>query len=329
MSKQIVIADSTQIAAFLQCERLWNYEHRQRLVPLEAGTSDAISMGSYGHKLLEIYYNSIIDGKGAEHGINAARAFDIDNFICTCSHSIDYHRELISPTSIPQECECNAQSCNCELFEPVRFPLDAVDRQTVLNRFEEYCYIQAARSNIIHPAHTEVGFSELLYEDADRMYILEGRIDLIGTYGSNGNEQQVIVDHKFQLKEKRLYKKMIQFRNYAMVAKANLMLLNMIRLAKGVTPRTFETIPISFTDVEHQWWRRELISIYDRMAEILPSQFMDVEEREPLPNWSSCSGMYGYECNYTRLCEPTEQEPTLLEAKKQALYKIKPVWSPW
>ncbi len=314
MSKQIVIADSTQIDTFLQCERLWNYEHVERLIPAGIKVSQAAVMGSLGHKLLDLYYTSLAMGESPEMAIEVALAFDIDTWFCTCNHSFDKHVVF-----------CSEKGCECKEFISMRYDLPLPEREQVRQRFREYCYVYSIKTGLIptSPKHIEIGFSHLIYEDSEAMFILEGRIDLIGSLSG----MECIADHKFQLREKTLYKKSIQFRNYALVTNANLLIINMIRLAKTIGPKTFELVPVSFTSLEHKWWERELISIFKRMACAIRLASSNGGQMEP--NWSSCSGRYGYECDYTRLCEPTEQDPWLIDTKKKTLYTIKPIWRPW
>src|SRR5690348_15830065 len=93
----------------------------------------------------------------------------------------------------------------------VDFRIDALLSQQVKTRFREYCYTYINNDVIpASPEHVEVGFSEVVYESASRLYLLEGRIDIMGTLqGLN-----TIVDLKFQGRTRELYKKSIQFRNY-------------------------------------------------------------------------------------------------------------------
>src|SRR5712692_881210 len=92
MPKQVLVADSTQINSFLECERLWNYTHRERLALREVRPSYSKQMGSYGHKLLEIYYRACANGCcSSEMAMKAALAFDFDNWMCDCGHSSSNH----------------------------------------------------------------------------------------------------------------------------------------------------------------------------------------------------------------------------------------------
>ncbi len=291
MSKIIITRDSTQIDAFLTCEQYWQYRFQNLLVPAEEPTapksgakrSDSRLIGKYGHHLLELYYKAIAEG-----------ADTTEAAIVAYNHRYDDGED--------------------DEF----LPLTPKEKDMVLNRLRDYWTLSLVRPDFQpdSPESVEVGFSELLYEDCDRMYILEGRIDLIGTYQSI----HCVADHKFQLREKPLYKKAIQFRNYALVTHTNLLVLNMIRLHQEITNKTFERPIASFIEPEHQWWHHRLIEIYHQMySDHIKNTY---EKRE-----SSCTNKYGYECEYTKLCEEWSLE--MIEAKKNAMYRIGEPWTPW
>lgn len=280
MSKRALILDSTQLDAYLACPRYWQLGHAKQLELTTKEPSRPIIMGTFGHKLLEIYYKSKVDGS------------------CTSlTQAID---KVIS-------------------FNPAVeiLPLETPDREIVRKAFRLYTYTYS--HDDIRPLleeTVEVGFSLKLYEDDSWIYILEGRIDLLGTLAN----VQVYMDHKFQLRTKDLYKKAIQFRNYALATDKLLGVINYIRLTKEVTKDTFKRQLISFTKSELTWWRCELINIYDSIRESIETDRYD-------QNWSACSGKYGYACEFTQLCEEHSLEAR--SAKQAAFYKIKELWKPW
>lgn len=282
MAKRALILDSTQIDAALTCLRYWNFSHARQLEPCAKEPPRPIIMGTYGHKLLEIFYKAKVDG---------------------------------SCTSLTQAID------KCLSFNPdsadEQFPLEAPDRELVKKQFRLYTYTYSG-SDIVPfmPETVEVGFSLKLYEDDFWIYILEGRIDLLGTL----NGQELFMDHKFQLRTKDLYKKAIQFRNYALASDKLMGIINYVRFTKEVTKDTFHRTVISFTRPELEWWHRELITIYDKIRD-------SVETGCYSPNYASCSGKYGYPCEFTQVCE--EPGPALREARLSSLYQIKKEWKPW
>jgi hypothetical protein len=319
MPKQTLILDSTQIDAFLTCPQLWDYGQKQRLSPATgAPTGEAMLMGTYGHKLLELYYKAKAEGKSQVQAIGAAEEFDPDRETCECNKPEfdEYHDFTTAIAERPLDIDIKYHP-----FKPKPFPLEKPKRYEVLQRFREYSYTYT--TNDIEPlssAHVEVGFSHLLYEDSERVYILEGRIDNIGKISG----QQVWQDHKFQLRARDLYKKSIQFRNYSLVMYETMGIctgiVNYIRLTKGITKDTFKRELTQFNGLELKLWKTELIVIFNK---ILDAQNSNGYKQ----NWSACSGKFGYPCDFTPLCE--EYNADIVKAKKQQLYTVREEWKPW
>ncbi len=313
MPKQTLILDSTQIDAFLTCPQLWNYGQKQRLTPCTgAPTGEAMLMGTLGHKYLELYYKAKAEGKNQVQAIGAAESFDPDGECKNCNNYVDKHHDGF--------CDINSLT-DCNTFESKTFPLEKPRRYEVLQRFREYSYTYTQKDiEPISPAHVEVGFSHLLFEDSERVYILEGRVDLIGKIG----DMPLWMDHKFQLRSRDLYKKSIQFRNYALVMHETMGittgLVNYVRLTKSITKDTFKRELTQFNSLELAQWKKRLIGIYDWIC-------MASEHDIYQMNFSACSGKFGYPCDFTPLCEEYNQD--IVKAKKTQLYTIREEWKPW
>jgi hypothetical protein len=100
-------------------------------------------------------------------------------------------------------------------------------------------------------------------------------------------------------------------------------------LAEEVGPDTFKREIINFTKPEMILWKKRLIKVYDRIARFLADSetpgFWTSDDSEP--NWSACSGKFGYHCDYTTLCE--EINTPVVANKIDQLYQIGKVWKPW
>jgi hypothetical protein len=347
MSKFVLTLDSSQINSFLSCNVLWHYEYQKRLKLSSAAPNVPMDMGTYGHKLLEIIYRARAQGRSEDCALTEAFAYDIDKETCRCSHGQEKHRTNIQLIAQRKHSEteeeyakrcclitnigtpCQSIACPCQSFEPIEFPLPAVDRQFVRDRVLEYTMIEGtAIPELIpkSPEHVEVGFSHKLYEDQDKLYILEGRIDLLGQIANNCEFGWA--DHKFQSRERSLYLKAIQFRNYSLVTGLSIGVINYIRFAKKVEKdKTFKREIISFSRAELISWESELIRIFAKVQNFIVNQqfpwFLDDSR-----NWSACAGRFGYPCEFTKLCENFNQ-PQLIQLIEAAEYKTKPEWRPW
>lgn len=287
--KTIITVDSTQIAHYLDCPQLWDYSDRQRLEPYvisAAGElvqikepSQAIAIGTYGHKLMEIYYKAKACGGSSSKALDEALAFD----------------PLVGMQST----------------------LDKPTIKSVQERFRLYTYTYL--NNDIAPLDSdavEIGFSHPIYESDSRLYILEGRIDLLGTI----NGTQCLMDHKFQERHHDLYKKSVQFRNYALVSRRNLLIINYIRFAKEINKDTFKREVVSFSTPELEVWKQRLIRVFDNIEKSL--KYNEFEQ-----HWSACTGRYNSICKYTPLCEEWNQE--IIDVKIRTQYWQREEWKPW
>lgn len=319
--KQTIILDSSQLATFDECPQLWGYSYKDSISKVDAAPNDAMVMGTYGHRLLDIYYKN----GGSDNmvkAIEAALKFDPDDETCLCTHLKIEHtpydgQSYENSRLVCNKCRCGHESPKDIGFFGKPFPLSKDQRKLVQDRFTIHCYTYS--QNDFKPKskdHVEVGFSNKLYEDDNVLYILEGRIDCIGTQGG----QEAILDHKFQMRRRDLYKGSIQARNYTLVTGCPLFIFNYIRLTAKIDKDTLSRQVSVFSHAEIEWWRGKLIKMFDEVA---------LAERSSIltNRWSACSGKYGYECQYTQLC--TEPNTAVKLIKTEQLYHKKEVWRPW
>ena len=325
MPKYTLILDSSQISTFLECPRLWYYTYQKRLIPSGLAQAppkdkDPRDIGTYGHRILDLFYKLRFKMSYNEAAAQALQ-YDPDIDTCECGCLVDEHR------SIPQLNLTECQKCHKCLKQGgipsslvfKLFPLNLDSRMKVRERLKLYwAYWQNNDFQPLSARHVEVGFAEPIYEDSENLFVLEGRIDMIATLqGLN-----CIVDHKFQVSMHELYTKSIQFKNYALVNKSIMMIINYVRLAQNVVKDiTFKRTLINFSVPELLDWKQKLIRIFFTIKR--------AQETENFSqNWSACSGKFNYACNFTPLCE--EFTPQMVAIKEKQLYTIKEqIWRPW
>lgn len=310
MSRQTLIFDSTQLSTMLECEQKHDYEFAQSLVQINQKdpkltfqVPDKIAAGSLGHKYLEIYYKSL--ALCGDPGIAAQRAllFDPDK------------EDTVDP----------------------EFPLSADMRKRVRRRFEEYLMNYGGRDYNVAIRHrtqigiqdgwlkdirvpeplVEQGFSYALYDTNEYLFVLEGRIDFLGSSGG----EDFWMDHKWQMRERDLYPKSIQFRNYSLATGYPLGIINYVRLHDKVGTKTFVRQPISFSPGERRAWKEELTEIYVRIAKRQRSGDY------PQMNRGACPGKYGYPCDYAPLCNVYDLSQRAASLKMN--FTKKKEWKPW
>ena len=270
-----------------------------------------MAKGTYIHKMLELYYKGMANGGQSGAMLDYALAYNIDDQECECGHSKEEHSENLD----------NCIHCDCNQWKPIEFPLPKEFRELVKKRFTEYVWTyQNNDFLVVNPDFVEVGFSEKVYEDDSYLFILEGRIDLIGRL----RNCSVFVDHKSQERKRNLYEQRIQFRNYAWATKQLFGVINYIRLTKTVDASTYQRVITTFNTYDIEWWHIELINIFKKVANALDKYELTGEfEHE----WSACEGKYGYPCNYTQLCN--EHSRITRNALIRQFYEKRKEWRPW
>lgn len=320
MSRITLVLDSSQITAFLECERKWKLQYDELLTSSNIVRED-MAMGTYGHKLLEIYYKSLANGSKITDAVSNA---------------------LSSPIDTPHQMDENNIYCTvCDSLVTIgpcsRFPLSNENRAKVRDRFNDYWMtyskndIIPARGNAKHQITftngypkdswieeplVEQGFSYVILDSPDYLFVVEGRVDLIGDWCG----RTCFMDHKFQSRERELYDHSIQFRNYSLATGIPFGVINYVRLHKSISSSTLERQLIWLTPLERESWLIELINIYKEIARCM-------SRGEWFKRRSSCDGKFGYKCEFTRICD----EP-LIEISnnlKQQSYVKREKWLPW
>ena len=155
--KFTLVLDSSQITQYLQCPTQWHNQYVKKLVPstFKQQDQEAMNAGTYGHKLLDIYYKCIARGLKMNDRIEEAFDYDPDHDMCECGCSKDCHLPI--PALKIHEC---TRCKKCVNYTAHPFPLSQDVRFTVRNRFREYC--AQYMNNDFKPLseqHVEVGFS--------------------------------------------------------------------------------------------------------------------------------------------------------------------------
>lgn len=290
--RKTLILDSSQMQTYGECPEKWRLQNVEYLT-LSNKIRDDFAMGTYGHKLLEIYYSTMRTG--------------------TLTKAI----EALNNYTLPAE-----------------YPLSLDRREAVWNRVRDYWMKYSSVGDIListRPARTigfddsgfpctvteheplvEKGFSFPLLDTPEYLFVLEGKIDVIGWMSG----QELFMDHKFQTRAHRLYPKSIQFRNYALATGMRTGIINYVRLHKILEKDTLERQIISFSVNELREWKEELI---ERYIGIVNGRIY--KER------AACGGKFGFPCEFTKICDETEL--VTIKAIKESMYKQKEHWSPW
>lgn len=300
MARLTLTLDSSQLATYYECEELWNLQYNKSLTLAPVSEpkylKEDMEMGSYGHKLLEIYYNRKALSGSQSDCVEEALDTQISEELSLSPSGKEKVR-----TAFGWYWKIYSNDVEVALGNPIR-EIKFDENDTITEGWK------------LNPL-VEKGFSYCLLDTPDYLFVLEGRIDLIYKAG----DQPAFMDHKFQGREKSLYKKRIQFRNYSLVTGLNLGCYNYIRYHKTVEKNTFVREYASFSNFEREWWRKELIKKFIRIAHT-------VKTGEYEKNWNSCEGKYR-QCIFTPICNERNEKVKLNIIEQH--FKEKEKWSPW
>lgn len=211
--------------------------------------------------------------------------------------------------------------------------LDEDSIQTVKRIIVSYVNHYGANDFIpASPDSVEVGFSYVVHEDEDRLYILEGKLDshslpMVGSM----NGHRTFMDHKFQMRERELYKRRIQFNNYALATDSIQCVVNYIRFHKNLRDNTFVRQVHTYSRPELAAWRKRLIQIYDVIQSSMDEDDMDGSwfMSGYAKNEAACEGKFGYPCEFSSICEEEYNGPMVQQnVIDRKFHKIEE-WKPW
>jgi hypothetical protein len=186
----------------------------------------------------------------------------------------------------------------------------------------------------------EQGFSYLLYEDDNRRYILEGRIDLVdkcSPYGLN------VMDHKTQSRKDDKYPFNHQVCNYLSYMEycktpANYFVYNYIGLQDKLPPDGFRRVIYKPPEGMLDQWKKEVKRTFDKVHNIriaynFQGEFSEIPPEDVQEEWyqrrrSACdSSKYGL-CQFHKLCGIPDDSK--YSKAVMSHYKVKEeIWRAW
>lgn len=295
---------ASAIDSYLMCKSYWVYNTVERLrpQPLTINVEDhKTDRGTYGHALFDCYYK-------AKARLNGSYR-DAAEYVYTEVPRLRKEAKLLESTYV-------------EIEKAFDF---YITRLTLTN--DDFTPISEDS--------VELGFSRVLYENKDVVYVVTGRIDMLSKW--KGYDPYVVVDHKFQWDAHEIYDKCPQFRTYAMVTNAPGMIVNYIRVYKKTTG--VERQLIDFTPQDHLTWKQyiltnvfnEIHKEYRNNWDLSDKEFnvrMTLKNLEKKGNAHACQSRYG-ECIYTPICERMENVGHPIREYNKKLYQITEGHCPW
>lgn len=211
------------------------------------------------------------------------------------------------------------------------FQLSKEEELLILGRFFEY--VQNYQHEDIKPIGIEVGFSEILFENRNFLFIYEGRIDWIG-YEKVGNEYLLhFTDHKTRSANYGLDCFKNQFFGYAWMmrkvygkdyknwGKVNYFGLQADKTSKlSKDDKLFEKVWFHFTDAQIDQWEADTIFWFHRML-----------QSKVLNNWPrswQCDRKFGI-CSFKKICNAATDWEKKLVINSPVFKRNEKAWTAW
>lgn len=286
MSKFILALDSSQISTYMKCPTQWLYSYEKNL-KLKGSKKLAADRGTLIHTLLENYYTELWKGTSPTAALK---------MIC------DYVLEIRKTSELPQDV--------------LRLVLQRMV-DYVSNYANDTFAVDTIRKVDSKSPALEVGFSKVIFDNEEVTYVLEGKIDAVGSI----NGTPVWMDHKTQDSEWQIYPETIQFKNYALATGIKRGIINYIRLHKECKDNTFERKLMYFSQAKLDFWKYQVFCVFDSFHHA-------IKERNFQQRWNACQEERYRLCPFTSLCE--ELNPVVKEQLIQINYEDRGErWTPW
>ena len=209
------------------------------------------------------------------------------------------------------------------------------DERFLLERFLQFVLHHDSRKDELIPIKdpegnpgVEVPFSKVLFEDADRMYIVEGRIDLLCML--NRGQVKAWADHKTQSRFNDLYHWKPQFLTYAWATGFNYGLINYIGLQQKINANTFRYVPIEFPEWKIEEWADKMLQCFRVIEEGLTGPIDPLQYFYNRKIEASCGGAFeSTPCMFTKLCEIEPWNQRLKDFVMEREFELVEKWQPW
>jgi hypothetical protein len=170
--------------------------------------------------------------------------------------------------------------------------LKAEDFMLLGRKYSEY--VVYYRQENIQPIAVEKGFSKILYEDKDHLFIYEGRIDFIGKFPND--PAKFWVDHKTEARKEELNPDSNQFLGYSWALGTTNGLINYIGFQTGKSPdEAFRRTIVTHHKELIAEWHEQTIHAYFRLANLHRHSYYT-------KNRSQCKPYACQPCMYHELC---------------------------
>ncbi len=313
ITKKNVILDATLLTSIMNCGRFTDLRFNHSFVQLE-GKSNSLECGSIVHKVLEVYYKSLINRVSKQDSIGLGLIAG-EMYIKGCQYCTDFtynkncdknpplfEHSWDHDNSSSNTCKycgtINKPSCGHSINEypgVKNTPIESEGYKTgwkyVLQTCEEY--FEHYKNDYWVPLEVETVKREILFENDDIRIMWKAKLDLV----VDTNQAILPIDHKTMKQRRDTLSLNNQFIGQCIIMKTRNVIINKIGFQTSLKPaEKFIRSTISYSSDRLIEWQSETLPYW-------AYQLLLYNETEYYPpNHTNCETKYG-NCMYKDVCE--------------------------
>jgi len=286
--KKNIILDATMLTGLMSCGRYTDLRFNLSLIP-QGGKSNSLECGSLVHKILEVFYGSLINRHKRSDAIaNAMTAGEM--YIKGCQFCTDF----VPSDEIPKPI-CNHPPNEYPGMRNT--PPDNQDKpkrigwRHVLATVEEY--FEFYKSDFWVPLEVEVVKRKIIFEDDEIRIMWKAKLDWTG----DTNDGIFPMDHKTMSQNRPTLDLNNQFMGQCIVMDTRRVFINKVGFQTSLKPEEkFLRPPMSYT-------ADRLLEFVSETVPYWAYQLIQYNETGYWPvNHTNCEGKYG-NCMYADVCK--------------------------
>lgn len=343
--KKNVILDATLCTAIMSCARFAELRFEKQLVQI-SGKSNSLEVGSIVHKVLEVYYKSVIAGvkrsDSIGFGLTAGELYikscqyctDFTPFDCEiCEGKGRFHKESNGDNMILDEVTCeecngtgkiNRPKCGHPINEYPGVRNTPPENQSKPDRVGwkwalETCeqYFEHYKNDFWVPLEVEVVKREVLYEDDDIRVMWKAKLDLT----VDTNQGIFPTDHKTMKQRRDSSVLNNQFKGQCLLMRTRQVIINKIGFQTSLKMEEKFTRPIMSYSAD---------TLSEFQSEIIPHtaykllEYAESGYYPPTGHGVNCENKYGM-CVFHEVCEA---DRGMRESILKNNFIVGPRWDP-
>lgn len=254
----------------------YRFRNRYKLNLGTTESNDNLERGTLIHIACETYYESLRTGAKYDYAVNSAMLKLKEAFV-------------------------------------IESNLDNDEANRIIETMEEYFDYWRVADQSFEILGVEEPFLYLLYEDDEVRIHLAGKIDLRIRDNKYDN---VPYDHKSFKRSGPVNSLSNQFKNYCVVSKSNILIVNRIGMQKTLKPHEkFLRVPLSYDHLIFDAWKKNVV--------VNIMHYLQCEAENVWPTNETSCDKFNRQCEYKAVCESSGEEAKIFKLNTQYI-KVDP-----